>query len=566
MNRIESEPFIAKALGFGALLITVLVYTSVSDPVNVPKMVVLATLAFGLFAVSLASLGKEFFSGRFLLLGSGFAFLTFSISAMVQSDSPYNQNFFGTFGRNTGFLTYLSLVMLMLVASTFKKLESFKPILWALMVAGFVNVAYCLWVILFGDFIGWTNPYKNILGTLGNPNFIGAFLGMFISVYVAYLFNPKLNIRFKILGLFILLIALYEVKSSHAVQGVVVSAGGIALVGFFYIRSKTKGNLVPTIYSSLVAFLGTIAVLGALQIGPLTSIVYKTSVSLRGEYWQAAINMAKMKPWSGVGMDSYGDWYRRARDAQAMILPGPNVVTNAAHNVPLDLLAYGGIPLFASFLALFILSAIAVFKLIFRKREYDWITVGLVVGWTCYHVQSVISINQIGLAIWGWVLNGAVIAYERVTRNTGIENAMDTRARKSKVQLVSTQAISPQLIFGLSGAIGFILAFPAFNSDYQYRKAIASAQAPVVQKALESTYITPSNPRFLVEASGLFANSKLPDLALKYAIESKNNNPDYFDAWRMLYSLPNSSAEDKAEAKKNLIRLDPLNQEWKNLP
>ena len=566
MKSIESETFIARALGFGALLTTVLVYTSVSDPVNVPKMVVLATLAFGLFAVSLASLGKELFSGRYFLLGSGFAFLAFSISAMVQSDSPYNQNFFGTFGRNTGFLTYLSLTMLMLVASTFKKLESFKPILWALMVAGFVNVAYCLWVVLFGDFIGWTNPYKNILGTFGNPNFIGAFLGMFISVYVAYLFNPKLNIRFKILGVFILLIAFYEVKSSHAVQGVVVSAGGIALVGFFFIRSKTKGNLVPTIYSSVVAFLGTMAVLGALQIGPLTSIVYKTSVSLRGEYWQAAINMAKMKPWSGVGMDSYGDWYRRARDAQAMILPGPNVVTNAAHNVPLDLLAYGGIPLFASFLALFILSAIAVFKLIFRKREYDWITVGLVVGWTCYHVQSVISINQIGLAIWGWVLNGAVIAYERVTRNTGIEDSIDTRARKSKVQLASTQVISPQLIFGLTGALGFVLAFPAFNSDYQYRKALSSSQAPVVQKALKPTYMTPSNPRFLVEASGLFANSSLPDLALKYAIESKTHNPDYFDAWRMLYSLPNSSVEDKAEAKKNLIRLDPLNQEWKNLP
>jgi O-antigen ligase len=565
MKQIGSEKFISKALGFGAFLITVLVYTSVSDPVNVPKMVVLATLAFGLLGASLVALGKDFISGQITTLVSVLLFICFSISAVIQSDTPFNQNFFGTFGRNTGFLTYLSLAMLMLVTTTFKKLESFKPILWALMLAGFVNVAYCLWVVLFGDFIGWTNPYKNILGTLGNPNFIGAFLGMFISVYVAYLFNPKLNIRYRILGIFILLIAFYEVKSSHAVQGVVVSAGGIALVGFFVIRSKAKGNLIPAIYSSTVAFLGTVAVLGALQIGPLTSIVYKTSVSLRGEYWQAAINMAKMNPWSGVGMDSYGDWYRRARDAQAMILPGPNVVTNAAHNVPLDLLAYGGVPLFVSFLALFIISAIAVFRLIFRKREYNWVTVGLVVGWTCYHVQSIISINQIGLAIWGWVLNGAVIAYERVTRDIGIEESTTVSARRSKIQQQSTQIISPQLVFGLTGAIGFALAFPAFNSDYQYRKALSSSQAPVVQKALEPTYLTPTNPRFLLEAAGLFSNSNFPDLALKYAIESKNHNPDYFDAWRILYSLPNSSPEDKTEAKKNLVRLDPLNQEWKNL-
>jgi O-antigen ligase len=566
MNRIESETFIAKALGFGALLITVLVYTSVSDPVNVPKMVVLASLAFGLLGASLFTLGKAFFSGQLVIFGLALIFIIFSIAAVIQSDSPFNQNFFGTFGRNTGLLTYLSLVMLMVVTSTFIRIESFKPILWGLMIAGFINVAYCLWVVLFGDFVGWTNPYQNILGTFGNPNFIGAFLGIFISIYVAYLINPELSLQYKLLGILVLLIAFYEVRSSHAVQGVVVSAGGIAVVGFFFIRSKTRGNLIPAIYSSVVGVVGTISVMGALQIGPLTSVVYKTSVSLRGEYWQAAINMANFRPWSGVGMDSYGDWYRRARDTQAMILPGPNVVTNAAHNVPLDLLAYGGIPLFISFLALFSLSAIAVFKLIFRKRDYDWITVGLVVGWTCYHVQSVISINQIGLAIWGWIFNGAVIAYERITREVGDVNNSTVSNQKSKRQKSSSQVISPQLVFGLAGAVGFILAFPAFNSDYQYRKAIVSAQATTVQKALEPSYMTPANSRFLVEAASLFANSNLPDLALQYALEGKNHNPDSFDVWRILYSLPNSSVEAKAEAKQNLIRLDPLNKEWKNLP
>jgi hypothetical protein len=274
--------------------------------------------------------------------------------------------------------------------------------------------------------------------------------------------------------------------------------------------------------------------------------------------------MAKMRPWSGVGMDSYGDWYRRARDAQAMILPGPNVITNAAHSVPLDLLAYGGIPLFVAFLALFILSSVSVIKLIFRKREYEWVTVGLVVGWTCYHVQSLISINQIGLAIWGWILNGAVISYERITRNLNSNVDSNTRNQKKK-NSSSNEILSPQLIFGLTGAIGFVLAFPAFNSDYQYRKAIASSQAPAVQKALESSYMTPTNAKFLVEASGLLANSNLPDLAHKYATDATKFDSDYFDAWRILYSLPNSSAEEKAIAKRNLIRLDPLNEEWKKL-
>jgi hypothetical protein len=132
--------------------------------------------------------------------------------------------------------------------------------------------------------------------------------------------------------------------------------------------------------------------------------------------------------------------------------------------------------------------------------------------------------------------------------------------------LKNSQVVSPQLVFGLTGALGFILAFPAFNSDYQYRKALTTSQAPLVQKALESSFMTPTNSRFLAEAAGVFENSKIPDLARKYALEGVAHNPDYFDAWRTLYGISGSTPEEKAEAKKNLIRLDPLNQEWKKLP
>ena len=89
--------------------------------------------------------------------------------------------------------------------------------------------------------------------------------------------------------------------------------------------------------------------MGALQRGPLTAYLYKESVTLRGEYWQAGWNMARQFPFTGVGMDAYGDWYRRARDSQALILPGPETVTNAAHNIPFDILSNGGWPLFITY-------------------------------------------------------------------------------------------------------------------------------------------------------------------------------------------------------------------------
>ena len=57
-----------------------------------------------------------------------------------------------------------------------------------------------------------------------------------------------------------------------------------------------------------------------------------------------------------------------------------------------------------------------------------------------------------------------------------------------------------------------------------------------------------------------------PALAYKYGKLGVEFNPDNIDAWRTLHSLKNATAEDRKLAKENMIRLDPLNDEWKKLP
>jgi hypothetical protein len=275
--------------------------------------------------------------------------------------------------------------------------------------------------------------------------------------------------------------------------------------------------------------------------------------------------MSQLRPFTGVGMDSYGDWYRRARDEQAMILPGPSIVTNAAHSVPLGLLAYGGWPLFLSFIFIFSLSLIAIVRITLRSREFSWVTVGLIGAWTCYQVQSLISINQIGLAIWGWITMGALIGYEKVTR-TNTEVGGTAKDLKSKKRKQGSDVFSPQLIFGIGGLVGLFIVLPAFSADATYKSAVNAGQLPSLEKALTPGYLTPSNTYALGSAVELLINSKLDDLAYKYAKIGVDFNPQAHDAWRMLYYTPTVSPEDKALAKAKLTELDPLNEEWKKLP
>jgi len=564
INKV-AERTIARVLGIGSAFVAVIVVTDgVTDPVNVTKFFALGGVAAGAFAVLLAFGAKELWHSSKALVVLAGLFLFASINAIINSSGPLTQNLYGAYGRNTAFITYLLLVFLILSAVVLRTNKSFTTLIHGLLAAGVINVVYCGWVILFGDFIPWTNPYGNLLGTFGNPNFIGAFLGLFAASLVAYTLKKGVRLEFRIGSALIFLVAVYEIIDSSAIQGRVVVATGLGIVGFYLVRSKFQNAIAQIGYVALVSVGGVFALLGALQIGPLTKYIYKTSVSLRGEYWQAGWNMGSDHPLTGVGFDTYGDWYRRARDTQALVLPGPNTVTNAAHNVPFDVFAFGGWPLFIPYLLILFLSVIAIIKVTIRTRKYDGVFVTLTTAWVCYQLQSIISINQIGLAIWGWLFGGALIAYEAATRPKKNEAVVESgKGKQSAVRRSRTKSSNPifssTLVAGVGAVIGLLIACPPYSADNKWRSALESQNVKKVEEALIPGYLNPQNSYKYSSAVQLLEKSKLPDLALKYAKIGVEFNPDHFDSWKILYFISKSSPEDKALALENMKRLDPKN-------
>jgi O-antigen ligase len=554
-----AERTVARILGFGSAFVAVIVVTgSVTDPVNVTKLLALGGVAVAAaFATGFSGYGRLWKDSK-AAIAAVVIFVVMGISAIANSDAPWVQNFYGEYGRNTGFLAYILLILVFLSALALRAEGNFKLLMWGLILAGVVNVVYCLWVVVFGDFIPWNNPYGNILGTFGNPNFIGAFLGFFASAMVAFVIKNKLSIYVLVAAGLVFLLAVYEIIDSSAIQGRVVVVAGLAIVGFYLIRS-TFNSVVPQLgYIALVGVAGTFALLGALQKGPLTAYIYKTSVSLRGEYWQAGWNMALEKPFTGVGFDAYGDWYRKVRDAQALILPGPDTVTNAAHNVPFDVLASGGWPLFIPYVFIVLLAFIAIVKVTLREKKYNPVFVAMTVAWVGYQLQSIISINQIGLAIWGWLFSGALIAYEVSTRNADAPAAQE-KTRKGPKPRTAQQTFSPTLLAGIGLVIGGLIACPPYSADNKWRNALASSSVEQLEAALVTGYLYPANSNKYASAVGIFEQNKFPDQAYKYAKIAVEFNANDFDSWKILYSISKSSPEEKADALANMKRLDPLN-------
>jgi O-antigen ligase len=536
-----------------------LVTDSVTDPVNVTKLAAAGGVGFAVFAIAIIQ-GRQGLKASsmplVLILG---LFILAMANSIFASKSPVSQNIYGVNGRQTALVFYLIMSMVALGASLLRTQKSFNRILRALLIAGGLNVLYCAWALAFGDFIGWNNPYGNILGLFGNPDFISAFLGMLIAGIIGYISSPGKSWIVRIIGIGVSVLAFYEIHKSHAIQGKAVTAAGLAIVGFYWVRSKINGLGATVSYLVLVSIGGVLALAGALQKGPLTQYIYKTSVSLRGQYWQAAINAGNSHPFTGVGMDSFGDWYRRTRtEYAATTLPGPGVITNAAHNVVLDFFASGGWPLLVTYIGTVALGVWAILRVTLRARAYDGTFVALAATWVCYELQSVISINQAGLAIWGWVLLGTLVAYEFSTRPR--EVAAEAAATKSKrVVAKANSAFSPQLIGGIGAVIGVLIAVPPMSADMKWKSALMSRQLVNVEAALHGGYLQPLSSARLAEAVQMFEQSKLPVQAYVYAKKGVEFNPDYTDAWKMLYYATKSTEADKARAVKNLKRLDPYN-------
>ena len=564
MHSTSSEKTSSRIIAIGLATVTIAVFTqSVTDPVNATKLFLLGGFAFAALGASSRNLSISNLKNHRIPMLAIVFFLLAAVSTLLASKAPFTQSLYGVYGRNNGFILYLLLSFIFISMLLIKTQSLFTRVLIALAVAGITNVAYALWVLAFGDFIGWSNPYGNLLGTLGNPNFIGSFFGMFSALLFAYLLAPSSTKIIRVSSFLLLPLVFLGIIQSHAVQGKVLFITGFTIATFYWVWGRFKNLTVSVSYLAVLVIGFVVALLGTLQKGPLSALLYKETVSLRGEYWYSGWKTGLANPIFGAGFDSLGDWYRRSRRESALTLPGVDTVINAAHNVYMDMFAFGGWPLFISYVVIVVVVIISIVRFTIRNRKFDPVFVSLTGVWLCYQLQSTISINQIGLAIWGWAFGGAIIAYEvndskRLSNEGSSENPRGRTAKKSK-QSSSSAVISPGLVAGLASALGLILAVPPLSADIQWRSAQDSQSAKLTEETLQPSYLNPINTFKFINVVGVLETNDLKDLAHTYGLKAVAFNPDSYEAWRGLYRLSNSTEEERALALLNMKRLDPLN-------
>jgi O-antigen ligase len=532
------------------------------DPINLPKMLVLVTAA-SILLVPLLTRSRLLFS-----INAAFSYLVLAIVAglivaFLRNPAPYSHQLWGVWGRSTGLLTYIAFVVVLLstILFSFKSEErTFRQVFERL---SYFITAYTL--IQAGDIdpINWSQ--KAMVATLGNINFMSSFLGLASISFFSRLLLEKLPITSKAHYSILILINLFLIWLSESIQGVAVFAAGASIILAFAIRRNLDFNRVIYWLLSIIP-LGAISFFGVAGLGPL-SMLRQETVIFRRDYWLAGIIMTKENWLDGVGIDSYGDYYEQYRDLEAVVRTGPQRVTNTAHNIFLDVSSGAGVLTGLAFFALFALTIARIIKIL-KRGEFDPTLAafsGMFVGFVIF---SLISINQIGVGVWGFVFMGYVIgagARQELFSHNSLSKKNSERER-FKENLDSSRKIenskfSRTLLFVatlLVGTLGFFSALIPFRTDINMLAAVRAkdfeSMKNVASRDSATTFHREKYMTLLLDAGRELE-------AYEFALSEYERNPRSGITLRVIAYTEQAPKELRIGALERLIERDPNNSE-----
>ena len=428
-------------------VVTLYFQSTLADPFNSPKLWILlifaAWLAGYIFAFrKIIFVVKPVNRLSYLV----FVFLVFLLISTLVSDFSYVA-IFGETQRRNGFLQYLSLSIILVATSIFVRTFNVKKFFILSYFIATISVIYSLMQTTGNDFVNWDNPYNSIISTLGNPNFAAAVMAIMGVMMFSSIFISTFQYTQRIVAVVISILLLFVIYKSNARQGLLSYFLGVGIFLTIWLWTKNKKLGILAAVAGLA--ISIVSILGMLQFGPLEKYLYKPSVSIRGYYWRAGIEMLRSHPFFGVGIDSYGLYFKEYREVGYPLAYGFEITSSNAHNTFIQFFATGGFFLGLAYLLLngYILkqAIYGIRNLTGNNRLY---LVAVFSAWIAFHAQSLVSIDNIGISIWGWILGGSIVGLSVSATATENEKEVFSQQKKNAINLsrVMTSSFSSLLV------------------------------------------------------------------------------------------------------------------------
>jgi len=545
----------------GLAAITLYFQTNLFDPFNSPKMWILLIVAAWLvgYIVSFRKilfLNKELKFTFYLV----FIFIFFTLVTTIFTDFKYIA-IFGDTQRRNGFIAYLSLAIILLATTLFIRLLNIRRFYMITFFIASVTAIYAVMQTTGKDFVKWNNPYNAIIATEGNPNFAAAVMAVMAVIVFSTIFIRDFPIYYRVYAAILATALLGLIYKSNARQGLLAYMLGVGIFLIIWLYGKNRRLGITALVSGLVVFI--VALLGMLQFGPLEKFLYKPSVSVRGYYWRAGIEMLKDHPLFGVGMDSYGSYFKQYREVGYPLSYGFDITSSNAHNTFIQFFATGGIFLGISYLILnvYILrrAIIGLKNLTGNNRLF---LAGIFSAWVAFHAQSLVSIDNIGISIWGWILGGSIIGLSVSAKSTSNDDRAQFTGRQNDINLLRVATSSFMVLVAIilvtflyRGESNADNARITVNmQDQNLRELFKQLQLKVVNSPLQ-------DPSYKLNAAMQLIQSGFTDEGLAIVKKLHRDNPLNLDAINglALTSEQLNKIPDAIAYREKMAELDPWN-------
>jgi O-antigen ligase len=514
------------------------------DPTNLPRLLSIALIAALIFPQLIRVLilrlrGHLMSPGEGVLLAVILSYGAWAFVSSVLNVSPAIQDFLGSFGRSTGLLAYFSLFCLFLWAFYTNSFVDHR--VFATSLGAIFHLTNCYLIMqFFGiDPVDWENPFgSNLLGTVGNPNFssmLSAIAALYFSSRVLY-WRSQTNKALFSDGLGALSSCLLTLLNPST-QGLFALCICLALQ--LVLKTQLRIRLILILSGAGLSILGLVCLSIVILSGKYLSIpALAENLTFRIIAWNASIRLIKDFPIFGTGFDTFGSWFTEYRDLESSKIFSESNYADAVHNIFLDQGVSGGVPLFALYLTFFVL--VTFFGLRFSLKE-DVITreyLFLLSAWIAYCLFQIVSINQLSLATFGFVLGGLL---------TG---------RSLNIRLMSARVVTSRRYLTLALAIAVaLIPIQALRKDITYLNAISSGDGLRVIKAAS---MWPPSDFFYARTSNLLYSNNFSDLGRVEAKKALMVNPRNVIALKLLIKDSELSSLEKSKLLQILKVMDPF--------
>lgn len=527
------------------------------EPINSVKFFLLTAAGFlslGLLIQEWKYIATEDGQRRALsVLWVGFVFA--AVVVFFLSEIGWRQQLFGNVGRNTGLIFYLSIAFISIYTINLTTELVENSVFKVFQIAGTLSILYGFVQLFDLDPIPWNNPYGDLIGFQGNPNFQSSFLGLY-GVYLVYqiIYLNEFG-KVAIFSTLSLISSVSLILLSQSIQGLfVLIIGAASLVLFRLKESKFRNLYYP--YLVLVFTCFALSTLGLLQKGPL-QFLYQPSVSFRGDYWRAGLKMFQDSPVIGLGHSSFGDYYMSYRDSTSLSGidgRGPDTFSNSAHNILIDIASSGGLLLTIPYLLLILASFNYIFRVYSLRNQVDRKNSLYSALWVAYLLQTLISVQFITLAFWGWVFLGLLVRnlIEVPVSRKGFTKPKIHSAPQLKA---SSKGFSRELMPAVFLTLGILVGILPLRATNAQKSALESKDLTSV---INAGFIEPQDSDRMNQIALVLAKGNQIEAALRILYQASLISPRNHDTWNLISKLTPEGSAERIQAEEKVKILNPF--------